>query len=300
MPELPEVETIRRGLNKKIIGKKIAQVLVGKKVVEGSVAKFSKTLTGNSFKKIDRIGKLLIFELAKSPPSPRAAGLRRGEGRLWLLIHLKMTGQLIYQGRSGLVAGGHLLTDEDTEKLPGKYTRLQFHFAGRAKLFFNDLRRFGYMKLVDEKARQAALAKFGIEPLRPTFTLANFKRTLGKRKAPVKSVLMNQQLIAGIGNIYADEICFAAGVLPQKGANKLSEKEVKKLWQSCNQIIKQAIKGKGTTFKDYRDHDGGRGNFTKLLKVYGRAGEKCRRCRGKISKTKIAGRTTAYCQNCQI
>lgn len=285
MPELPEVETIRRGLSKKIIGKKIARVLVAKKVVEGSIVKFRKTLTRKSFKKIDRAGKLLIFQLSK--------------GDLWLLVHLKMTGQLIYEGKSGVVAGGHLLTAEDTEKLPGKYTRAQLHFADRTKLFFNDLRRFGYMKLVDEKGRQAVLAKFGIEPLQDNFTLPNFKSVLTKRKAPIKSVLLNQQLIAGIGNIYADEICFAAGVRPYRVASSLKQGEIKKLWQACNQVIKKAIKEKGTTFKDYRDHEGGKGNFTQQLMVYGRTGEKCRRCGQIISKIKIAGRTTAFCPKCQ-
>lgn len=285
MPELPEVETIRRGLSKKIIGKKIARVLVGKKVVEGSIAKFTEILTGNSFKKIDRIGKLLIFELGKC--------------ELWLLVHLKMTGQLIYQGKSEIVAGGHLLTAEDTEKLPGKYTRAQFHFADQTILFFNDLRRFGYMKLVDQQGREKALSKFGIEPGRLDFTLSAFQSALGKRKAPIKSILLNQKLIAGIGNIYADEICFAAGVLPQKKANKLSGKEIKKLWQSCNKIIEKAIKARGTTFKDYRDHDGSSGNFVQQLKVYGRIGDECGRCAATIKKTKIAGRTTAFCPVCQ-
>ena len=287
MPELPEVETIRRDLQKKIVGKKIAQILVSqKRIVKNPAGQFIAHLRGNSFVAIGRRGKLLLLDLAI--------------GDKTLLAHLKMTGQLIYQDGQKIIAGGHSFASDNLHNLPNKYSRVIFDFFDKSRLFFNDMRQFGYLRLVDKKGRQAVLDKFGIEPLQEHFTLAAFAKVIGKRKAPIKSLIMNQQLIAGIGNIYADEICFSAAVLPQKMAYKLSQAEMKKLWLACNRIIKKAIDKRGTTFRDYLDSGGNKGNFLDYLRVYGRAGKKCRRCGAIISKIKIAGRTTAYCSGCQI
>ncbi|MFH2104905.1 MAG: bifunctional DNA-formamidopyrimidine glycosylase/DNA-(apurinic or apyrimidinic site) lyase [Parcubacteria group bacterium] len=285
MPELPEVETIRRDLQRKIVGKKITEVKVRKlKIVKGSQPAFRRALIGNSFAKISRRGKLLILELKK--------------GEKYLLIHLKMTGQLIYQARGQIIAGGHGWPQ--IGKLPNKYSHIIFTFADRSQLFFNDLRQFGYMKLVGDEELSAILEKFGIEPLTKNFTWANFRHALAGKKTSLKAVLLNQKLIAGIGNIYVDEICFRAGVRPSRAVNKLSSAELRKIFNSCNIIIKQAIKYRGTTFNDYVDADGNKGNFISRLKVYQRAGEKCQRCRrGVIKKTRLAGRGTHYCPQCQ-
>ena len=286
MPELPEVETIRRGLQKSVINKKISNVKIYKKnLIKSSYSKFVKTLSGDKFKKIQRRGKLLYFELDKN--------------NLWLLIHLKMTGQLIYQDKSNLIAGGHSFKSDNLNSLPNKFSHIIFTFFDNSNLFFNDMRQFGYMKLVDVADLEDILSKFGIEPNQKSFTYNSFAKIFAGRKAPVKSILLNQFLISGIGNIYADEISFASKVLPHKQSNELSQSELRALWQNSNKIIKKAVAKGGTTFKDYRDSKGNNGNFVRHLKVYGRIGDGCFSCGNIINKTKIAGRTTAYCPFCQ-
>jgi formamidopyrimidine-DNA glycosylase len=285
MPELPEVETIRRDLSAKIIDKKIKNICIGKKrIVKNSSQKFIKTLTGNKFIKIDRMGKLLIIGLQ--------------DNKQYLLVHLKMTGQLIYCYKGKYVAGGHSLP-KIGDSLPNKYSHVIFSFADGSRLFFNDLRQFGYLEIVDAKKLKKVKSKFGIEPLTNNFKLENFKVILKKRTAPIKAVLLNQQLVAGIGNIYADEILFAAKILPTRPANSLRDNEIKNIYLAAEKIIKTAIKYRGTTFNDYVDAQGNVGSFVKHLKVYGRAGKKCLRCGGIIKKIKLGGRGTHFCSECQ-
>jgi len=284
MPELPEVETIRQDLKKKILSKKIKNVLVTKKArTNQKHGAFAKILQGKKFVDIDRIGKLLIFVLPN---------------KKYLLIHLKMTGQLIYQKDKKVIPGGHhdLSTVGD---LPNKSTRLSFEFSDSGKLYFNDIRRFGYLNIVDNKELEKIKSKFGIEPLQKDFTLDNLKKVLTGRKTSIKAILLNQQLISGIGNIYADEICFDARVLPNTSVSKLTGQQIIKLYKSTEKLIKKAIEMRGTTFNNYRDSDGNKGNFVKYLKVYGRTGLKCKRCSGIIEKTRVAGRGTHYCPKCQ-
>jgi len=285
MPELPEVETIRRDLEHKIIGQRITDVDVRKKkIVRSKINIFRQRLRGNSFTKIERRGKLLIWQLKK-----------HGQ---YLLLHLKMTGQLIYRGKNEVIAGGH--SWPRLGQLPNQYSHVIFSFAGGGQLFFNDLRQFGYLRLVDEKERQKIIARFGIEPLTRDFTWAKFQQAVRGKRLNVKAVLLDQKVIAGIGNIYADEICFRASVKPNRAVNKLLTGELRKIFNSCSVIIRQAIKYRGTTFNDYVDAAGRQGNFAGHLKVYQRAGKKCRRCRrGVIRRIKVAGRGTHYCPRCQ-
>jgi len=209
-----------------------------------------------------------------------------------------MTGQLIYQKKNKITAGGH--GELDNKKLPNKFSHIIFTFSDNSQLFFNDMRQFGYMKIVDEKELDKILNQFGIEPLDKDFNLKTFKKVLQNRKTNIKQLLLNQKLIAGIGNIYADEICFYAKVKPSRKVLTLNEAEIKKLYQGSKQILKTAIKKRGTTFNNYRDADGKQGSFVSFLKVYGRAGELCKRCKnGKIKKIKQGGRGTHYCPDCQ-
>ncbi len=286
MPELPEVETIRRDLATKLVRKKITDVVVRKdKIVRGSTEKFKKELVGKTFWKIDRRGKLLIFDITRTDT--------------FLLVHLKMTGQLIYQARGKRVAGGHPWPALDV-KLPDKHTHIIITFADKSKLYFNDLRQFGFMQLVDEKQKDLVIAKFGIEPLTKDFTKDNFSKIFKNRRAPLKAVLLNQNLIAGLGNIYADEICFAAGVRPTRRVDRLTKAEIDRLYGATEQVIRCAIKYRGTTFSNYVDARGESGNFVAKLMVYGRGGENCRKCNQfKIKKIKSAGRGTHYCPGCQ-
>lgn len=285
MPELPEVETIRRDLAEQIIHKKIQDVAVLKqRLVKQSITLFKNELINDAIKKADRIGKLLGFELN--------SGKR-------LLIHLKMTGQLIYQKGNKTVAGGHSFKSGENI-YPNKYTYITITFADHSQLFFNDMRQFGYMQVVDQTEWERVLEKYGIEPLQKDFTFENFASALGKRTTTIKAALLNQQLFAGIGNIYADEICFAARVLPDRRVNTLTDVEKKALYTASKKVIAKAVQERGTTFNDYKDAFGRIGNFTRHLQVFARTGEKCKRCgKGVIQKTRVAGRGTHFCFECQ-
>lgn len=288
MPELPEVETIRRGLAGRLTGKKITAVEVKKeRLVRGSKATFRKALLGQKIAGIERRGKLLAFRL--DPNSDKK----------YLLIHLKMTGQLIYRFGSQTVLGGHG-EGVQPEELPNKYSYIIFTFADGSKLFFNDRRQFGYMKVASAEEKEAIWQAFGIDPLdRRLYSWERFRQALGGRKTLLKMVLLNQRVIAGIGNIYADEICFAAKVRPQRRISSLREAELKALYKASLKIITAAVRARGTTFSDYRDAAGRMGGFHKLLKVYGRGGAACVRDGATLKKIRAAGRGTVYCPICQ-
>jgi formamidopyrimidine-DNA glycosylase len=293
MPELPEVETIRNDLREKILNKKIKKVdLRLKKIVKSSVRNFVLDLERNKFTNIKRRGKLLIFDLSRK--------------NKYLIIHLRMTGQLVYQKGKKIIAGGHSNGSRDEAlprlyyDLPNKHTHIIFHFSDKSQLFFNDLRRFGVARIVNEKELEEITNSFGVEPLSKNFSFKIFRDLIKNKKENIKAFLLNQKYIAGIGNIYADEILFEAKILPSRKANSLKIEEIKKLYQAIRKILKKAIKYRGTTFYSYTDARGQKGNFTKFLKVYKREKKKCLRCKkGIIQKTKIAGRGTRYCDKCQ-
>lgn len=289
MPELPEVETIRRDLQEALLNKAILKLDIKKpKLIKGSVAGFKRQVEGHHFVKVERRGKLLIFTL--------------DQPQTYLLVHLKMTGQLIYVDGAATIAGGHNPTKaEQILELPNKYSHVIFHFGDGSTLYFNDLRQFGYLQIVDEAGREQAERKFGPEPLSSAFNLTVWQG-LARRypRSSVKKLLLNQAAIAGIGNIYADEICFRAKVKPDRLISSLTPKEVTAVYKSIKPILKLAIKHRGTTFNDYRDARGRKGNFVKLLAVYGRKGESCKNCyRDVIVKVRHSGRGTHYCPNCQ-
>jgi len=290
MPELPEVETIRRDLAARLLGQSFASInLLSPKTAPHPAVFLADNLRGRKITKLERRGKLLIFSL--SPVKKKLTGRQSAGGKPdYLLIHLKMTGQLIYLDRETKIAG----------ELPNKHTRAIFKFKNGGRLFFNDLRKFGYLKLVtaDELARLLK-NNYGPEPLTPDFSLLFLRSALKNKKVKIKVLLLNQKIIAGLGNIYADEVLYAARINPERPAGSLKDAEIKKLWQVINVIIKKAIKYRGTTFRNYVDSRGQKGNFSDLLQVYGRTGQKCRRCRGLIVKKKVAGRGTHYCSCCQ-
>lgn len=284
MPELPEVETIRCDLSKKILGKKIRDIKISKpKIIKGNNSNFKKTLKNNYIEKINRVGKLIIFSLK--------------EKEKHLLVHLKMTGQLIYVSKSKIIPGGHNYPKID--RLPNKFSHIIFTFLDRSKLFYNDIRQFGYMKVVNKKGLKEALFNFGVDPINDNFKKSDFFKLTKDKKTNIKTFLLNQKFIAGIGNIYADEILFDSQIRPSRKVNSLLKKEKEKIYLSIIKILKKAVKMRGTTLSNYVDGKGNKGNFTKLLKVYQRQGQKCLKCRKKIKKTRITGRGTHYCSNCQ-
>lgn len=288
MPELPEVETVRRDLESRLLNKKIKAVEVLDLKIVGDL---NKQLAGSSFTEILRRGKLLIFK----------SNLRG----LFMLVHLKMTGQLIYLFKDQVSAGGHSLSSHSFEKavggeLPNKHTRVIITFTDASRLFFNDVRKFGYIKLTSEAELQKLIAKnYGPEPLEGLFDLAEFAAKLSRRSINIKAALLDQKTVAGLGNIYVDEVLFEAGVRPQRQSSSLKPAEVIKIYKAIKRILALAIKNRGTTFSNYVDGSGKKGNFSQKLKVYGLAGEKCVKCGSAIIKTKIAGRGTHYCKFCQ-
>ena len=249
---------------------------------------FKTALTGKIFVDIERVGKLLIFKFADEP-------------ELHLLAHLKMTGQFFFVYEAGRLAGGggHSMSAADTASLPGRHTRVVFHLNDGSTLYFNDMRLFGYLKLADQKAVALAKSRFGQEPISADFNLPAFQEILKKRKRSIKSVLLDQSLIAGLGNIYVDEALFQAGVLPTRLANLLTEKEVELLARAAGEVTNEAIKNGGTTFQNFADTAGEAGGHSKHLKVFARNGQPCLTCGTTIMKTKVAGRGTHYCPKCQ-
>ena len=284
MPELPEVETIINDLKQKVLNKKIVRLdLYLPRIIKNTPNYFKKIIINNSFKNISRVGKLIIIELSR---------------KNFLIVHLKMTGQLVYEEKNKIIAGGHS-QNSPINNLPNKYTRVSFEFNDGARLFFNDMRTFGYLKIVSKNKLCKILLKYGDDPTAETFEFNKWYDKIKNRQTSIKAVLLNQSLAAGIGNIYADEILFHAGVKPARIARKLSGKEAEKIFKAIKLILKKAIKHRGTTFSDYVDADGNKGNFIKFLNVYGREGKQCKKCGGLIKKTKIAQRGTRYCPKCQ-
>lgn len=286
MPELPEVETIANDLQQRILKKKITHVEVRlPKIIKGSAKLFVSTLQNNMFIKVRRRAKFLIFTLTS--------------GEL-VLIHLRMTGQLIYWQKDKVIAGGHG-HKQDLTSLLNKHTHVIINFTDGSRLFFNDLRQFGFMQLVKPEKLDQELRNFGQEPLHADFTLPAFRKMIVNRKTKVKAFLLNQKHVAGLGNIYADEVLFAAQVLPTRNLTSLTDQEIKRIHAAIKKILTRAILYRGTTFNDYRDASGRQGNFLAHLKVYARVGKKCLRCKqGVIQKRKLAGRGTSYCSHCQF
>jgi formamidopyrimidine-DNA glycosylase len=290
MPELPEVETIRSDLKLEILNKKIDKIeILDKKVIGKNNRKEYYNLEALKITKIDRQGKLLAFILSNNK---------------YLLIHLKMTGQLVLKSNKDIIAGGHSFSVKDKNSaigndLPNKHTRFIIYFSNNKILFFNDIRRFGYVNLVDRNKWLEIKSTYGPEPLKKEFSLVKIESIFANRKALIKAILLNQKLISGLGNIYVDESLFLSKIDPRREAGSLKEEEIKRLFKAIEKVIKDAIKYRGTTFSDYVDSKGRVGNFSNRLKVFGRQGQNCYKCNNLIKKIKVAGRGTHTCDNCQ-
>ncbi len=270
MPELPEVETIKRQLNLLVAGKKIKEIeILLPKMVKAPLAKFKTDVRSAKIKEFKRRAKILIIELSNG----------------WsLLVHLKMSGQLIFDGNKT------------------KYTHAIFHFTDGHRLIFNDLRQFGYIKLVSTEQLNDFFEKegFGPEPFDKDFTFPRFAAILDKKpNAKIKQFLMDQKNIAGIGNIYSDEILFTSRVHPLRRIKDLQPSEIKAIYRNIKKILNEAIKSKGTSADLYIDAYGREGNFLSKLRVYGREGKKCVKCKEEIKRMKIGGRSAHFCPNCQ-
>jgi formamidopyrimidine-DNA glycosylase len=298
MPELPEVENLRLGLERSILNKKIKRAMVSKpKLVSGKGTKrqasfkksreFSAGITGEKFIKIERRAKNLVFKLS--------------HGKI-LLGHLKMSGQFVYKPNSSkeIISGGHPIELSET-KLPNKHSHIIFELE-RGTLYYNDTRMFGYLLYYPNiKAFEAEnhFINYGVEPLSKDFTLKYFAKELKKKSGKIKAVLMDQKIVTGLGNIYADESLFEARIRPDRNPSSLSDAETKKLYQAIIRILKRAVKVGGSSVATYRLLDATRGNYAREHKVYGKAGKMCPNCGKPLSKTIIQSRTTIFCPYCQ-
>jgi formamidopyrimidine-DNA glycosylase len=288
MPELPEVETVRLQLVHKVVDKTIASVTVVHYKTIGLRTDFEARLTGKTIEHIDRVGKLLIWSFT-------------GETNLFLLAHLKMTGQFFYVGSDGKVAGGgHSMTEADTRVLPNKHTRVSFHFSDSTTLHFNDMRIFGYIHIATAQEVEVARAKYGPEPIHTAFDVEAFTTALKKKSAPIKATLLDQSFIAGLGNIYVDEALWHAEVAPTRPTNTITKDEAARIAHFAGDVMNTSIKVGGTTFQHFVDTGGNNGNYTDYLKVFGKQGTPCKRCGTTIIKIRCAGRGTHYCPGCQI
>lgn len=265
MPELPEVETLKRELEKAVVGKKIAEVNVHHPMVirEPSVAQFKKGLIGATIKNILRKAKVLILELSNGKA---------------LVIHLKMTGQLIYPG-------------------DGKKSRVSFHFSDKTALDFNDQRLFAELRLLDDWRGLKFIQGLGPEPFQ--INAGQFKEMLSAKKTKIKPLLMDQSFIAGVGNLYAAESLFKAKIAPARSAAALSDKEKESLFKAVIDILNEAIRCGGSSVDDYVRLSGSPGSFTAQHKVYGREGKPCFVCKHPIKRIPLGGRGTYFCPKCQ-
>lgn len=272
MPELPEVETVKRALSKTIAGKKILNVESNftKIVASPDFKTFQKNIIGKKIVSLSRRGKFLLFHLS---------------GGKIMVSHLRMT--------------GHWLVQPKIEK--NKFMHLIFQLSGSQTIVYSDIRKFGRVWLIDAKGLRSfePILKLGPEPLGDEFVFAEFSRKLAKNKSRIKVVLLNQQVVAGLGNIYVDEVLHDAGVSPLRIANRLKIAEKKRIFDAIRKIIAKAIKFRGTTVVNFTTPEGKGGDFQKQLKVYGKKGNSCLRCKGEIKRIVVAGRGTHYCPKCQ-
>lgn len=281
MPELPEVETIRRGLNQKTREQTIrgGQVLLPRTLAYPlSVAEFWQNLTGTIITDWHRRGKYLLAQLSTEP----------GKSGGWLGIHLRMTGQLFW-----------LRQDEPLQK----HARMRFLFTEGWELRFVDTRTFGKIWWVPPTVAPetiiTGLKNLGPEPLSADFSLDYLARWIKNRHRPIKSLLLDQNFVAGIGNIYADEALFCSGIRPETTASSLHRQQLESLRWAVIEVLQTAISQGGTTFSDYRDVTGINGNYGGIAWVYGRYQEPCRTCNTPIKRIKLAGRTAHFCPQCQ-
>ena len=277
MPELPEVETVANGVDARVRGQKIVRVWTSGKpqTFKSPETEIVETLTGAKIERVRRVGKTIVMDLKKGPGS-RA----QGSGKTaQFLVHLGMTGRL-------------LVSNAEVPLPP--HTHAVLSLADGREVRFVDPRRFGRLSVVTDEGGYAGP---GVEPT--TVSAEEFAGLFKGRKLAIKAALLNQSILHGVGNIYADESLFRAGIRPRKQAGKLTKAELGRLRTALQQVLAHAIKLGGSSVSDYVDADGVRGFFQLEHKVYSRAGEDCKDCGAELKKIVVGGRTTVYCPTCQ-
>lgn len=271
MPELPEVETLVRGLKKKLSGKTIMHVKVLRQSILKNItsAQLSHQLEGLSFERIRRRGKFIVFQFSGGH----------------LVSHLRMTGKYLF------------FTGDEYKELT--HLRMLIHLAEGGNLVYQDVRCLGTINYYPSKASIPSIDRLGPEPLSPKFSATLLAEIISRTTREIKPVLMDQQRLAGVGNIYASEILFHSRIHPKTQANKLGLEKIDLLYKTIGNVLKQAIRLQGTTFSDYRDIENQHGRFQEFLYVYQREGQSCRLCGQSIEKIVQGGRSTFFCPQCQ-
>ena len=271
MPELPEVETVRRGLEKLILGKKISNIEIRyPKMIKTDLNQFQKELPGQVIQSMGRRGKYLLFNLRDKV----------------LISHLRMEGKYFYY------------PDEIPER---KHAHILVHFEDGTTLVYEDVRKFGTMELLAPELLDSYFIskKLGPEPTDQDFDLGRFKLALKKSKKPIKSHLLDQTLVAGLGNIYVDEVLWRAKVHPSRHSNSLTAKEARKVHDETIKVLGQAVEKGGSTIRSYTNAFGEDGTMQEFHQVYDKAGQACSRCGSIIEKIQLGGRGTHFCPKCQ-
>lgn len=284
MPELPEVQTIVDDLNQKIKSDTISDFWTDwPKAIKGkSLKEFQKEIKGRKILRARRIGKNIFFDLS--------------DGKT-LYIHLKMTGHLLVKDQKSKIQ-----YQEYFDEKVNNYIHHVWHLGKDKTLEFSDLRKFGKIVLDDADKIEALpeVRQLGVDAMSPAFTFQKFAEILEeKKKQKIRDVLMDQNAVAGIGNIYMSEILFEAKILPTRLVGKINPKEQKDIFDSIKKVLGKAIKLRGTSDSDYRDTAGAPGSFQKVLRVYRRVGKKCRKCGTIIKRIKMGQRSAFYCPVCQ-
>ena len=285
MPELPEVEIVKKSLKKNVKDKKILDVIVTNRNLRLKVDEdFEKILKNRKIKKVDRYAKNIILEL---------------NGNIYVIIHLGMTGTF-HLIRNNILKNTNL-SFYQSKDLPIKHNHIVLVFK-KFRVIYNDPRRFGFFKLLkDEESFKLYLKNIGYEPLDKNFNLKYLKKNILFRNKCIKSILLDQKIISGIGNIYANEILFHSGLNPRKKGLKLKDFELKYLYKYSKLVLKKAILKGGSSIRDFRNTEGAKGSFQDNFKVYNKDDHNCpnKKCNYKIKKINISNRSTFYCENCQ-
>lgn len=287
MPELPEVETVRRGLRELIIGRTISAVAHDTpKSFPNATADVEQFLIGASVTEVRRRAKVLLIDLSSAHT---------------LVVHLKMTGQMVFRGES-VFGAGHP-NESLIGELPDRSTRVTLTFADGSHLYFNDQRKFGWMRLLPtlEVPEIDFMKKVGPEPLEADFTADEFQARFTRRpRTSIKAALLDQTVVAGVGNIYADESLWGAKIPPLRLVQTLTSAEFALLYQELRAVMNLAIEKGGSTDKNYVNAEGKRGSYMDFARVFRREGQACPRCGTEIIKFKAAGRGTHICPHCQV
>lgn len=282
MPELPEVESIVSKLRPRLLSRSFRSIVVNR---DKSWTGDQSLITDRPIASIDRRAKMIVWSFDQTDQK--------------MVTHLKMTGQLIHVGKEGKVGGGHPTADW-VQDLPSKHTRIEFSIDDGTQLYFNDQRVFGWCRVFDPKQLEQTMSKIAWDVIDPRLTVKILQKKLSNRRIFIKQAILDSSIMAGVGNIYACDGLHLAKISPFRLANSLSRSEIARLLESLQTVILLGIKMGGATISDYTNVDGFAGKYQDVIRVYGKEGEPCPICGQPIARTKQCGRSTFWCEGCQI